>query len=47
LEERTTVDPDDQLILPKHKRVIAAYSSNEAGATELHLHYGEKEILFD
>ena len=47
MEERTTVDPDDQLILPKHKRVIAAYSSNEAGATELHLHYGEKEILFD
>jgi len=45
--QRTTVDPDDELILPKHKRVIAAYSSNAAGATELHLHYGEKEILFD
>src|SRR5262245_6662405 len=41
------LQPDDELVLPKPKRMAASYSTNEQGATELHLYYGEKEILFD
>jgi hypothetical protein len=45
--QRTLLDADDELIFPKHKRVITQYSTNESGVTELHLYYGEKEISFD
>lgn len=41
------VDPDDELVLPMNKRTVAQYSTNEDGATELHLYYGDKEISFD
>lgn len=38
---------DDELVLPKHKRVVTQYSTDGSGVTELHLYYGEKEISFD
>jgi hypothetical protein len=41
------VDADDELIFPKHRRVMTAYAKNLCGETELHLYYGEKEISFD
>lgn len=44
---RRFVDPDDELALPLHKRVVAQYAKNEQGATELRLYYGDKEISFD
>jgi len=42
-----SVAADDALVFPKHKRVVTAYSTNTAGEPELHLYYGEKEIVFD
>lgn len=45
--QRTSVGADDELVLPKHKRAVVTYSANEAGVNELHLYYGEKEIVFD
>src|SRR5262245_29119482 len=45
--QRASVDADDELILPKHKRVVTRYSTDAGGATQLHLYYGEKEISFD
>jgi hypothetical protein len=45
--QRTLLDADDELVFPKHKRVVAQYSTDESGVTELHLYYGEKEISFD
>jgi hypothetical protein len=45
--QRTLLDADDELVFPKHKRVVTQYSSDESGVTELHLYYGEKEISFD
>lgn len=44
---RRFVDPDDELALPLHKRVVAQYAKNEEGITELRLFYGDKEISFD
>src|SRR5262249_22053685 len=38
---------DDMLALPMHKRMVAQYAVNEAGARELRLYYGPKEISFD
>ena len=45
--QRTLLDADDELVFPKHRRVFTSYSTDAAGVTELHLYYGEKEILFD
>ena len=45
--KRTSVEADDELVFPKHKRVVAAYAKNMSGATELHLYYGEQDIVFD
>jgi hypothetical protein len=45
--QRTLLDADDELVFPKHRRVFTSYSTGAAGVTELHLYYGEKEILFD
>jgi len=39
--------PDDMLALPMHKRMVAQYAINDAGARELRLYYGPKEISFD
>src|ERR1700710_1363392 len=41
------VSRQDDLVLPKHRRTVVQYSTNEAGATELRLYYGAKEISFD
>jgi len=45
--QRTVLDADDELVFPKHKRVVTQYSTDASGAAELHLYYGEKEISFD
>jgi hypothetical protein len=45
--QHTLLDADDELVFPKHRRVVTRYSSDAAGVTELHLYYGEKEISFD
>jgi hypothetical protein len=45
--QRTLLDADDELVFPKHKRVVTQYSTDASGAVELHLYYGEKEISFD
>lgn len=45
--QKTTLDASDELVLFQHKRVISQYSTDEAGITELHLYYGDKEICFD
>src|SRR5512140_3754345 len=37
----------DELALPLHKRMIAQYATDAAGARELRLYYGDKEISFD
>ena len=44
---QTILHAKDRLVFPKHKRVITEYSKDVSGNTELHLFYGEKEILFD
>jgi hypothetical protein len=44
---RPVVSQCDDLVLPKHRRMVVQYSTDEAGVTELHLHYGAKEISFD
>lgn len=41
------LEPDDELIFPNAKRVVATYVKTDAGETELHLHYGEKGLFFD
>ena len=38
---------EDELVLPRHKRVVAQYTTDASGLTELHLHYGDREISFD
>ena len=45
--QRTVLDADDELVSPKHKRVVTQYSTDASGAAELHLYYGENEISFD
>ena len=44
---QTVLAAGDELIFPKHKRVVTQYATDEAGVTVLHLHYDEKEIVFD
>ncbi len=41
------LDARDELVFPKHKRVVTHYSTDASGVSELHLYYGEKEISFD
>lgn len=45
--KRSVLKPDDELFLPRHKRVITQYQTNESGVTELNLYYEDKEISFD
>jgi hypothetical protein len=45
--KRTSVEADDELVFPKHKRVVTIYAPNASGESELHIYYGEKEIVFD
>jgi hypothetical protein len=42
-----TLEPHEELFFPKHKRLVAQYSAGESGRRELHLYYGEKDIVFD
>jgi hypothetical protein len=41
------IDVGDELVLPLNKRVVTQFSTDAAGGKELHLYYGEKEIVFD
>lgn len=41
------LEPHEELVFPKHKRLVAQYSADESGKRELHLYYGEKDIVFD
>ena len=41
------VDPEDELALPLHKRVVVQYAKDAYGKTELRLFYDDKEISFD
>jgi hypothetical protein len=43
----TTVDYHDELFIPFHKRLVKEYVAGDTGGSELHLYYGEKEIVFD
>src|SRR5688572_3139439 len=41
------VSQHNDLMIPKHRRMVVQYSTDEADVTELHLYYGVKEISFD
>jgi hypothetical protein len=41
------LEADDELVFPQHKRAVTQYATDASGVTELHLYYGEKEIVFD
>lgn len=43
----TRVSVNDVLVIPHHKRLSTSYERNEAGQTELHMYFGEIEIVFD
>lgn len=45
--QRGVLEADEELVIPNHKRLVTQYSTDESGASELHLYYGEKEISFD
>jgi hypothetical protein len=42
-----SINADDELVFPMHKRVIVQYSKGSTGSQELHLYYGDKEISFN
>lgn len=44
---RPVVSRWDDLVIPKHRRMVVQHATNEAGATELRLYYDDKEIVFD
>jgi hypothetical protein len=48
-DDAATLDlsQEDVLLLPKHRRVVQQYLTDESGAVALHIYYGEREILFD
>jgi hypothetical protein len=37
----------DEFVIPKHRRMLVQYATNDTGASELNLYYGDKEITFD
>lgn len=39
--------PGDELVLPQRQRMVTQYSTNQQGARELQLFYGNQEISFD
>lgn len=45
--ERSRLVADDELVLPRHKRVFVQYVDGDGGGRELRLYYGDKEISFD
>jgi hypothetical protein len=44
---QSVVSPWDELVLPKHRRMVVQHVTNEAGVAELRLYYNDKEIVFD
>lgn len=44
---RPVLSQQDELVLPKHRRMVVQYLRDEAGALALHLYHGDKEISFD
>jgi len=47
MNDALTLEPHEELVFAKHKRLVAEYSAGESGKRELHLNYGEKQIVFD
>jgi hypothetical protein len=45
--QKRFVDPDDELVLLMHKRVVVQYTKDTYGKPELRLFYDDKEISFD
>lgn len=41
------LEPAHALVLPRHRSAVVQYAEGEAGARELRLFYGGKEIVFD
>jgi hypothetical protein len=42
-----SVRPEEELVLPRHRRVVASYGRNAQGGIEYSLRYGVKEVSFD
>ena len=47
LTQRVSVEADDTLVFPKHKRVVTQYAPDASGGPILHLYYDEQDIVFD
>jgi hypothetical protein len=45
--QRIDLAPEDELLLPMHKRVVTQYAVEPDGTRELRLFYGDKEVSFD
>ena len=45
--QRVSVEADDVLVFPKHKRVVTQYAPDASGSPILHLYYDEQDIVFD
>lgn len=45
--QKRFVDPDDELVLPLHKRAVVQRAKDNYGKTELRIFYDDKEISFD
>src|SRR5215470_12882045 len=44
--QRVSVEADDVLVFPKHKRVVTQYATDASGSPILHLYYDEQDIVF-
>jgi hypothetical protein len=44
---RPVMSRGDELVLPRHRRMVVQYSTDATSATELHLYYEGKEVSFD
>src|SRR5947209_6424687 len=44
---RPFVSTWDDLVIPKHRRMVVQYLTDEAGVNGLHLYHGDKEISFE
>lgn len=44
---RQTLNTDDELLFPNHRRAFSHYFTGADGVTQLGVYYGDKEIVFD
>lgn len=45
--DQSSLEPEDMLCCPHHRRMVSEYVTTESGGQELHIYYGEKDITFD